>query len=593
ILSRARLEALVLEASEATGHRRDKEKIILRGVKNYFNTLRQYFILERDSRKAKLYHDFVRAVYKGIDRHVEYSPTRDILELYQLMNNNPHAGIVGSLVNVNRDWDNPYWQIIEAYDTHHEKVFTDDLLRPGDIILAMSTGTKSFLVDTSYSHTLMDLLRQSTHDNYKRGNKKTLLTLRPGTDGQAQTRLVSLVDDGAQLPLITGFFPLSASHENIPEETMLGYLKLLAFPDDDAALNQVYYSLNEDIKSIIEFKPDVLLIDLRTHNFMDKGHGSSETIRKFLSYFLPFDLGLGYVRSRDRSGMEDSRQLISQMPESLSEEDYEKLQSIPIVVLTSYLSREYHEWVAQIFKFYQRAILVGDPHTRSKDTVNTLASKREYFLSVPNSRLYTPKGLNFTSDPLTIDITIPSITPSLEEYYVRYEEDIYDDNLLYEVDDLSSNYSDLWLSDELKKQLSTRSKQRVAQNSKFDFYQELRAATKSAIGFKPKEISLDISDLERVDSDHLTPNAVTLAKGLNSEKRLMNAVIQLILQHDHTLIEAMNIANDYYYHHAEGKMPNHLSWRLATHNIIKVEETPNQAPTPKGKKPKKPKRGFD
>ena len=358
----------------------------------------------------------------------------------------------------------------------------------------------------------------------------------------------------------------------------------MTFPNDyNALLTSTLGKIDTILKNLVATNPDVITLDLRFNNPLEYGHSAWQSVQELMSAFLPAGVSLGYVRERFTDGREEAYLLETQQPNYLSDEDYHQLLNTPLVVLTSYQSREYHEWVAQILKYYRRALIVGDTFTSTKDTVNSEATspKLNFHANLPGIRLYTPGGQNFSADPLLTDVIIPSFMSSEKTIDIRYPENTYDDSLNeFNPTPLDDSFTD-WLPDHVVDTLVARSARRVNLNENLMRYQQIeeQVGHPEVMRFRPQRMLLDYSKVHQVHSNHITSAAPD--RGTSAKGSLMWA--QKILELDHTAAEAFHIAADYFISLTETPLPDQIAWQLSPHPRL----TPKPKPKPQPPKPSK------
>lgn len=608
----ARRQAFFFEASEQLKKRGDKEKFTLKSVNSYFASLSKFFSLERPEAQLFYYSTFIRSVIIAIDRDSSYLSEIDMKIISRHhqsvrlnaqspsvvngpMNTFKFESSVGALVIATRDWEEPYWRVASVHDSHNEVALSTDLLRPGDMLVAFSPGPRSVLTDLSYSQYIFDFMNSFTAANIKK--QASVMTLRRGEGNEAEVRLVSFSQRGSGLPAEYGQLEfqasLSKSAKQAEETTIKGkdidisYAKLLVFPDNDNLYSTDFGSIKNVLKGFAEEKPQVIVMDLRFNNPIDNGHPSWESVREFLSAFVPPEVSLGFVRERSKDGDEESYLMYSDVPDYLSEEDHERLQNTPLVVLTSHRSREYHEWVSHILSYHKRALLVGDVSTASKDTVNSVVLGGSYVMSVPSIRLYTPGGKNFAASPVVAHVPIPSFMPSKPTLELRYPENAYDDSLFeFDAEDSVAAEDDSrnFTPTEWVNELVDRSQSRIKQNPAFEIYQRIEKLVQleNIIHYRPKYMPMDLSALTHQVSQHQTPHHPEFA----STPKAHYLWGQSILRLDHTLVEALQVAADYGALFAGIPLPDQGEWAIVPHSKFQPQTSEGSKPGPVKRKKK-------
>ena len=595
LLNLARRQAFFFEASQQLKKRGDKERFTLKSVNTYFASLSKFFSLERPEAKLYYYGTFIRSAIIAIDRDSSYLSEIDMRMINRHhqssrlnaqsrpstvnapMNTFKFESSVGGLVIATRDWEEPYWRIASVHDSHNELALKSDLLRPGDMLVAFSPGPRSILTDLSYSQYMFDFMNSFTAEAKNVKKQTSVMTLRRGEGNEAEVRLVSFSQRGSGLPAEYGQVQFQASLREAAKQTEekavkeakdvdISYVKLLVFPDNDHLYSTDFGSIKNVLRGFAEEKPQVIVVDLRFNNPLDNGHPSWESVREFLSAFVPPEVSLGFVRQRDQDGEEESYLMYSDAPDYLSEEDHERLQNTPLVVLTSHRSREYHEWVSHILSYHKRALLVGDASTASKDTVNSVVLGGSYVMSVPSIRLYTPGGKNFAVSPVMAHVPIPSFIPSKPTLELRYPENAYDDSLVeFDAEESVAAGDDSrdFVPTEWVNELVERSQSRIKRNPAFEIYQHIEQLVQleNIIHYRPKYMPMDISALTHQVSQHQTPHHPELG----STPKAYYLWGQSILRLDHTLVEALQVAADYGTLFAGSLLPEQDEWSMVPH----------------------------
>lgn len=609
ILNRLRLESLLLELSPIFKSHHAKAKLVLKTIASGLAKQYKYFDFSSTKGKNRIYNLFVEAVYVAIDRDILYTDdetfatVRSALILSNMrgatrlsqnvdLHNDRKSSFVGSLLNISRSWEEPFWRIASVHDSHNKIALSDDLFRPGDLLFALSVGESGSILDLSYSHSIIDINERSLESVNTRNTKrqKLIVALRPDDTGETATlRVISSSQKGTGLTQESGTISFAASHPDLPSDIDIGYVKILTFPDDKNVFNLSELSVKSTLQNLATQRPDVIVLDLRFNNIFENGHNSWNVVQELMSAFLPEGASLGYVRERFIDGTEDAYLLHAERPEYLSDEAYTTLLDTPLVVLTSFQSREYHEWVAHILKYYRRALLVGDAFTASKDTINSEAYTPGlgFTASLPAIRLYTPGGLNFADNPLLTDVVVPSFMPSETTIDVRYPENSYDDSLVeFEPTPLGDGYTN-WLPDQVVDILTQRSAERCKANPTLLNYQTLSETTSrpELMRAQPKLISLDLDQAVRIHSSHFTPPPVD--QFIASKGQFIWA--ENILELDHTAVEGLKVAAEYFISLTDTPLPEGPSIEILSHDRLLPPEPdpkPTHAAPPQGKKRK-------
>lgn len=609
LLARARLETLIIHLSAS----KINDSKLLKIIRKTFSSLIDFYDAHSSRGKEHLYNSFIQAVYMAIDRDIGYL-SDEIMKSIKQQNNlknltNTHnstlderishreqhrSSLLGSLMNMTRDWAEPFWRVSSVHDNHNQVVLSDDLIHPGDMVLAMSSGSSRSLHDLGYSNSLTDLHSRTLFTALSDSKKITTLLVMRKSQDDAKLRLVTITQKGTGLPLEFGILPMNAHHHSFDAPIDISYVKIVTFPDhNNPHTLKLFGGIQKVIQELAEHSPDVILLDLRFHNPHDNGHKSWDAVQEFMSVFLPPGVSCGYVRQRFLDKEEEAYLLHTEKPDTLSDEQYEKFLNTPLVVLTSYQSREYHEWMAHIFKHYRRALIVGDAFTATKDTVNSseFLSKTDFISTLPSIRLYTPTGENFSKNPLLADVVIPSFMPSETTLDIRYPENSYDDSLSeFEATPHGDDEVD-WVTDQIIDTLTTRSLQRTKYDTHMKRYIQLEQSVSRSkvMRHRPRRITLDLNTVEHIHNVTATPSPPD--RDLSAKGIYLWG--QSILDHDHTVVEAMKLSADYFISLTDTSLPDTNLWSLSPDpKLLPAESQTDSRRQKSSKKSKKKTGGF-
>ncbi len=244
-----------------------------------------------------------------------------------------------------------------------------------------------------------------------RGPKGTRVKLHVKPKGTGTTEiyeitrdLIKLEDEAARGEIV--------EHGSRPDGSKykIGYINLPSFYlDMDAARRNVrdYRSTRRDLAIIInefkEKKVDAIVLDLSKN-----GGGSLSEAISVTGLFI--ERG-PVVQVKSHNGRKDS----------LDDDDPLMLWSGPLVVQISQLSASASEIFAGAIQDYDRGLIVGDPKSHGKGTVQTLVdvaermglSKQYGGLKLTIQQFYLPSGKSTQLDGVSSDVIIPSITAKL------------------------------------------------------------------------------------------------------------------------------------------------------------------------------------
>lgn len=283
----------------------------------------------------------------------------------------------------------------------------DGRLKVGDHIVGVSQDENSPVVETS-DMKLQDVV------SLIRGPKGTRVRLHVKPNGTGTTQiyeitrdLIKLEDEAARGEIIEhGMRPDGGKYR-------IGYINLPSFYlDMDAARRNVrnYRSTRRDLTNIInDFKQkgiDAIVLDLSKN-----GGGSLQEAIAVTGLFIE----RGPVVQVKSPGGE---------VESLDDNDSSMIWTGPLVVKISQMSASASEIFAGAIQDYDRGLIVGDPKTHGKGTVQTLrdlaqewsigGSKSYGGLKLTIQQFYLPNGKSTQLDGVASDVVLPSITAKLD-----------------------------------------------------------------------------------------------------------------------------------------------------------------------------------
>ena len=375
----------------------------------------------------------------------------------------------------------------------------DGRLKAGDHIV----GVQQDAIDSPMIDTV-DMKLQNVVDQI-RGPKGTKVKLHVKPQGTGTTvvyeitrDLIKLEDSAARGEII--------EHGSKPDGSKykIGYINLPSFYlDMDAARrnSRDYRSTRRDLSRIItEFKQqgiDSIVLDLSKNG----GGSLSEAIAV---------TGLFIERGPVVQVKSDGR------VETLSDDDPSILWSGPLVVKSSQLSASASEIFAGAIQDYNRGLVVGDPKSHGKGTVQHLMDVAERMglsksyggMKLTIQQFYLPSGRSTQLDGVASDVIVPSITAKLN---------ISESDLDYPIpaDKIPAQpHKDYrMVTPAMKVQLQEKSSARVTQNQEFG---KLLASIDVYLKQKDeKEISLNEADYmarrkeldaEKVEEEQLTDN---------------------------------------------------------------------------------------
>ena len=388
---------------------------------------------------------YLTAVTMGYDPHSTYmSPgTLDDFEIQMRLN---LEGIGAALRE--KDGNTVVTSVISggAADQHGE-------LKPDDVIIAVGQGDEGAMTD------IVEMPLQDVVDLI-RGPAGTIVRLgvKPGGRGSMKVlkiirARVELAESAARSEVI--------DHDSAEGKKKIGYINLPSFYMDMEAARQQkrdFRSSTRDVRRILQdFQTqnvDGVVLDLSKN-----GGGSLTEAINLTGLFI--DRGpVVQVKNSDGS--------VQQYADEQSGTAWDG----PLVVLTSKFSASASEIFAGAIKDYKRGIVVGDPATHGKGTVQTLMdigqqlfrNGRQNFgaLKVTLQQFYLPDGESTQQHGVSADIILPSITQKM---------DVGEGDLKYALshDRVNGTRHDLYslVPSDLLTQLRKNSEARIKQDEEF------------------------------------------------------------------------------------------------------------------------------
>ncbi len=283
----------------------------------------------------------------------------------------------------------------------------DGRLKVGDRIIAVGQEGSPNMVDVTEMKLddVVSLIRG-------KAGTKVRLKVEPKAGGEPQvfeiTRAMVQLEDEAARGVI-----LERGLKADGQPFKIGYINLPSFYMDMEAAQrneQNFRSTTRDVRNLInDFKTkgiDVLVIDL-----MRNGGGSLAEAISFTGLFI------------DRGPVVQIKVPTGEV-EKYDDEDSEVAWGGPLVVMTSKLSASASEIFAGAIKDYGRGIIVGDPTTHGKGTVQSLIDIGEALfrsnkkplgaLKVTIQQFYLPGGRSTQREGVAADVILPSLTSHMD-----------------------------------------------------------------------------------------------------------------------------------------------------------------------------------
>ena len=282
----------------------------------------------------------------------------------------------------------------------------DKRLKPDDVIISVGQGNEGEMVDI-VEMPLKDVV------NLIRGNAGTVVRLGVKVGGAGETTVYQITRAEVELAE-------SAARGQIIEHATadggkrkIGFISLPSFYMDMEAARENradFRSSTADVRKIlVDFKEkgvDAVVLDLSRN-----GGGSLVEAISLTGLFI------------NRGPVVQVKDFNNDV-QIYDDERAGTVWSGPLVILTSKFSASASEILAGAIQDYRRGIIVGDPATHGKGTVQSLIDvaerllmmKRQNFgaLKVTLQQFYLPDGASTQRDGVPADIVLPSISQKLD-----------------------------------------------------------------------------------------------------------------------------------------------------------------------------------
>lgn len=459
-------------------------------VKNWERTVKR----TADTKEDDIYAGYLDSFARALDPHSSFF-SKDILEDFEIQMSLSLEGIGATLSSQEG------FTVVEALVPGGSAARSGQL-QPQDKIIAVGQGTKGKL-ENVVEMDLRDVVRKIRGE---KGTKVRLTILRKQGDGKKRFD-VTLVRDKIKLE------DEAASILYIDKD--IGGVKkkigIINFPSFYADSRRGGRSSANDVKKLIAearaHKVEGLVLDLANN-----GGGSLEDAVKIAGLF--FQTGNVVKQSSREEGKGEMT-----YRDSDTQVDWDG----PLVVLTSRISASASEIVAGTLQDYQRAVIVGNDHTFGKGSVQSVMPIPQNLgaLKVTVGMFFTPGGYSTQHRGVNSDIEIPGqyVSDEIGEKYLDYSLPEKKISSFLSQDAYVKEGDSAWLkvSSDWIKQLSEKSKVRVAKDPEFKKIEEELAKTKA----KGKIIKLAevTKDKEKKEKAKAAKNATKAEKDKEYLKR--------------------------------------------------------------------------
>ena len=330
----------------------------------------------------------------------------------------------------------------------------DGRLKPDDVIVSVGQGEHSEMQDI-VEMPLSDVVRLI------RGNAGTVVRLGVKVGGAGQMQVYKLTRAKVELEQSAARGQVIEHDLGDGQKRKIGFINLPSFYMDMQAArdNQVdFRSSTRDVRRILnEFKVEGVegvVLDLSRN-----GGGSLTEAINLTGLFI------------NRGPVVQVKNSQGQV-QQYNDEEAGTVWSGPLVVLTSKFSASASEIFAGAIKDYNRGIIVGDPATHGKGTVQTLMdlgermfrNQRENYgaLKVTLQQFYLPDGESTQRSGVRADVVLPSLTQKM---------DVAEGDLKYalETDKINAARHDIYnlVPTDLLAELRRNSEKRINEDKEF------------------------------------------------------------------------------------------------------------------------------
>ena len=502
-------DLLALKATEKMEGQEARDKLSRRyhGLQKRMHQLKQHELLEW----------YLTAMTTSYDPHSTYmsAPSKENFEIQMRLN---LQGIGAQL-----QYDDGYTIVNKVIPGGAAD--KDGRLKKKDRVVGVGQGVDGAIQDTA------DLSLNEVVDRI-RGKKDTVVRLQVVPYGTSEKKIynitrakIELKESEARSEIIT--------EKRDGKDHKIGFISLPSFYMDmeGARLGLPNYkSTTRDCAAILEkFRSEgveAVVLDLRFN-----GGGSLTEAINLTGLFI--DKG-PVVQVKDKDG---DRQPYNDLEEGVAWDG-------PLVVLCNKFSASASEIFAGAIQDYGRGVIVGDPQTHGKGTVQSLLDLGRQMFQIPNApelgalkltmqQFYRPNGDSTQNQGVRSDIVLPSLTAELEvgesdlDYALPFD---HIDAAPYK----RVNFVDKGMVDRLKEQSKDRCK------SSPDFQKVDHRVTRYRDNKKKKTISLNEEKfLAEVNADKEEGDLE------NEIEKEMNEQDKPVVKKDYYFNEAMAVTLDY------------------------------------------------
>ncbi|GIW99717.1 MAG: tail-specific protease [Pirellulaceae bacterium] len=511
------------EKERASGKERDESLDLLNGNpfedpretlhRRYRNVKRRWHQTDAD----ELLELYVSAITTSFDPHTSYM-SKDTLENFRIMMSLNLEGIGAQLTS--EDGYTKLTSIVPGGAADK-----DGRLKPGDRIVAVGQGKEGEMEDV-VDMKLDDVVKLI------RGPAGTIVRLGVLPAGGGDMKIIDIVrakinleDSAARSEVVT-----VGATENGQTPLKVGYIDLPSFyMDMEAARNnqEGFRSTTRDVSRILaDFKRegvDAVLLDLSRN-----GGGSLTEAINLTGLFI------------DRGPVVQVKDLTGNI-EVYDDEAAGVAWEGPLVVMISKGSASASEIFAGAIQDYRRGLIIGDPQTHGKGTVQSLVDLGQQLfggagemgaIKITIQQFYLPDGFSTQRRGVMSDIVLPAITAHIDNAEADLDYALPDDKI-----QRADHVDYRMINQAILSRLRTASEQRVATSDEF-------ARLLQRIELYEQQKNEEFVSLQR---DEFLKRRAELDAQQEEEELLLNSELpkKEVFRQDFYNREVLNIVRDY------------------------------------------------
>ena len=444
----AKLQGFIISLSKPS----IKPQKLMLAVKTHFKHMLNWAHPQRNM--SHYYHHFLNAMINSYDPMGDFRGQRDHpLTIYALEKNKSILNLssIMTISNVFKKIQENIFRLALGgeyfYDPTSNLPEYKNYFIPNDLLLATQIKDNQALTDIFHIGSTFNLSLATTTN--KQSKKIVVLRKNDNNDHHSVIKFnhkfdLNYAKARHKMCALSNFAPQNTKDQKIRS---IGYLHYEMYLED----------VQSSVDSLIPFsqpdpkKLDAIVIDLVQTSPFDPEYVPLQQAIDILSLFLPEKTPLGIIETKLTEAQKvdsntdekiHSEYLFAQRPKFISEESYEILQNVPIVIVLGRQTAGISEWLAKVLRQHNRALIIGEDKTVGRDyflqkldfPTNKSSSLAHYdsimynvsdFVRISTSRLYPPSGLPAISEemPFSPDIHLVNVFPDIPR------------SMIYSVDD--------------------------------------------------------------------------------------------------------------------------------------------------------------